>query len=440
MKSNEAKRRKIDKRVLLGLGVILLAGLSAGGFLLWQNQVRPAAATAEAQINSAVVRRGDLVISVAASGTLVASQSANLSFPTEGEVVNLTVKPGDRVSEGQALAELADKSSLQTSLTLAELDLKAAEDALNELTNGSAATLATAQLALAEAKKTYLEAQSDVVTESLTRCDQETTDTYFSEYMRALDELEKLQADKDNPDHYLTYIVPAKVAVDEAYATYEYCAGYTEYEIDSSHAEVVLAKAAVDDAQKTLDTLIANNGVDPQELAQAQNDAAAAQIAYDDAVGNLKGAILTAPFDGTIISVAGENGDRVETDTFIVVADLGHPLVEIYVDESDLASVAVGMPASVVFDAFPDTTFDGEVIQINPVLETVDGYQVLSGQVRVEPTDGGEVICSSKASAQRSRSSAERRWMRCWCRWKPCVTLATVNTAFSWLVTMGNCG
>ncbi|NPV57390.1 MAG: hypothetical protein HPY76_12065 [Anaerolineae bacterium] len=80
MKSNEAKRRKIDKRVLLGLGVILLAGLSAGGFLLWQNQVRPAAATAEAQINSAVVRRGDLVISVAASGTLGCESVGEFEF------------------------------------------------------------------------------------------------------------------------------------------------------------------------------------------------------------------------------------------------------------------------------------------------------------------------------------------------------------------------
>ena len=65
-----------------------------------------------------------------------------------------------------------------------------------------------------------------------------------------------------------------------------------------------------------------NNGIDPVELATAENKVAVAQAAYEVAENNLENATLVAPFDGTILTIAGVEGDRVASDTvFITEAD-----------------------------------------------------------------------------------------------------------------------
>ncbi len=65
-----------------------------------------------------------------------------------------------------------------------------------------------------------------------------------------------------------------------------------------------------------------NNGIDPVELATAENKVAVAQAAYEVAQTNLENATLVAPFDGTILTVAGLEGDRIDSETvFITEAD-----------------------------------------------------------------------------------------------------------------------
>ena len=77
----------------------------------------------------------------------------------------------------------------------------------------------------------------------------------------------------------------------------------------------------------------------------------------DTAKEALAGATLTAPYDGTILAVAGTAGDSAGTGTFITIADLAHPLVNFSVDEADMDKVAMGQSAKVVFDALPNQTF-----------------------------------------------------------------------------------
>jgi len=307
-----------------------------------------------------------------------------LSFPIAGKVAAVYVQAGDRVDAGQVLAELEDLDQLQASLTLAELELKSAKQALEDLQNNATASLAGAQLALAEAKKAYEDAQSGLKQKGMPRCDQETTDAYYAAYMQAQDYLERLGDGGGNQDYYLRYIVPAKDNVLRAFATYQYCAGFTDYEIDSSHAQLILAETQVKKAEDDLKTLEANNGIDPDELALAENSLANAQLAYEKAQKNLEGARLRAPFAGTILSVAGQAGDEVGAETFITLADLLHPELEFVVDETDIDKVAAGNAAQVVFDAFPNQTFNGKVTRVNPALETVSGYQAIKGLIQLD--------------------------------------------------------
>ena len=46
----------------------------------------------------------------------------------------------------------------------------------------------------------------------------------------------------------------------------------------------------------------------------------------------------------------------------------------------------VGSEADIVFDALPDQTFLGKVIQVNPVLDTSTSTSVVGGLVEMDPT------------------------------------------------------
>ena len=377
------KLRKVNKRILIPVIVIVvLVSTGLGYTLLKRSSI--ANTVEQTGYQTAQVRRGTLTISASGTGSLVGGQKTNLSFTASGTVASISVAVGDKVTEGQELARIADISALQSALTTAELDLKAANQNLEKVKNSAATNLANAALTLANAQKELEDAQSNVLTAEMARCDQDTTDVYYAAYMKAQEALNALDQSNTNHDYYLNVILPAKTKVEQAYATYQYCAGYTQYEIDSSQATLTLAEAAVKEAEVELAELKANNGIDPADLAVAETNVAAAQIAYDNAFATLKGTTIYAPFDGTILSIEGEVGDEVGTSSFITIADLVHPEVEFWVDETDLDKVSEGTSAKVTFDAIPNKVFEGTVTEINPTLQTISGYQVVQGIIQLD--------------------------------------------------------
>jgi RND family efflux transporter MFP subunit len=98
-----------------------------------------------------------------------------------------------------------------------------------------------------------------------------------------------------------------------------------------------------------------------------------ALLAREEARTNLEAAQLYAPFDGTVMDVAATVGEQVGTSTpILTLADLREPLVQFWVEEADMSSVAVGKVVNVVFEALPDSTFTGQVVRVDPLLVTVD--------------------------------------------------------------------
>jgi HlyD family secretion protein len=379
-KNNRAKSRRV------WISLILLVLMAAGGFgyYFW-NQQNTAQQTADnTGFNTTQVRQGTISISASGSGTLAAGKESPLSFSASGTVAKLNVQVGDQVTEGQVLAQLGNLDELQENVNSAQQDLVAAQQELATLQQNSSANLANAQIKLIDAKKAVDDAKSAVVQEGWVRCDQKTLDAYYYNYTHAQEVLKDLGDGGGGQDYYLKIIVPQKNIVAQAKAAYEYCAGYTDYEISSSQATVSLTNAELTLAQTSLSTLTENNGVDPIELATAQNKVDNAKLALEQAKETLAGATLTAPFNGTILSVAGTVGDTAGTDTFITIADLAHPLVNFSVDETDMSKVVVGESATIAFDAISGRTFNGTVTRINPALETSNGYQVVTGVIQLD--------------------------------------------------------
>lgn len=377
------KRKTIRKGWIALLALVVLA-LGGGGFYWWQAQQTTAKAQAQKpEYNTTTARIGNITISATGSGELVASKEMSLAFSSSGTVSKVNVTVGSKVKAGDVLAELKDVESLKNSVLSAELDLRNAQKAVQTLKDNAAKTLAEAQLTLAEAQKAYDDAKAALVWKGLIRCDSETTQAYYEAYLRIQQQLDKYGKYDHTTGGYLDEIKPIEQKRDAAYATWKYCAGYTDYEIASSQATLAKKEAVLAAARTALAKLQENNGIDPDELATLENTVAKAQVALSKAQKNLDGTVIKAPFDGIILSVAGAAGDTVGTSTFITIADLENPQLDFYVDETDMDMVAVGYEVEVSFDAVPNVVFKGKVVRINPSLATVSGSKALQGLVQL---------------------------------------------------------
>lgn len=140
-----------------------------------------------------------------------------------------------------------------------------------------------------------------------------------------------------------------------------------------TQAELKLAKA-----QAELKTMLAGPDAKKLELAQAKYDAAKATLA--EAQAALAGALLVAPFDGTIISVNVEVGDEVTSNRVVLtMADLSELRVRAFVDETKITQVKVEQPAEITFDAFAGKTFKGTVLEVpiqGSLVQNVVVYEV----------------------------------------------------------------
>jgi HlyD family secretion protein len=95
------------------------------------------------------------------------------------------------------------------------------------------------------------------------------------------------------------------------------------------------------------------------------------QATHDRAQDQLNKCTIRSPMNGIVTKLNSEKGENVVIGTMnnpgtviMVVSDLSAIEIEAEVDETDIASVAVGQDVEILLDAFPDTTFKGQVIQV----------------------------------------------------------------------------
>jgi RND family efflux transporter MFP subunit len=99
-----------------------------------------------------------------------------------------------------------------------------------------------------------------------------------------------------------------------------------------------------------------------------------AQVTLELAQINLAEGTLTAPFDGTVASIDVIPGEFVQSDQAVVtLATLNNLQLETTdLSEHDIARVKIGAPVTISAEAL-NQTFNGKVISISPVSNTVGG-------------------------------------------------------------------
>ncbi len=316
-------------------GVVTIGAIAT--FSLTQNQQKQNISDLTVAVESK-----SLNLRIRASGIVQPIETVNLSPKVAGQLAELFVAQGDRISKGQIIAKM-DSRSIQTQIAQAQANLANAQANLEKLKTGSRLE----EIAAAKARLESAKARANL---SRTR----------------------LERNKDLANQGVI----------------------TRDRLDELFADQKATTANVLEQQRQLEQL--QNGTRPEDIAQAIAQVQEAKARLDAVKVQLDDTIIRSPFNGIITQKFSNVGAFVTpttsasavgsgSSTSIVSAASGLEILA-KVPEVDIAKIEIGQKVEIVADAFPDQTFTGEVRLIAP--EAVIEQNVTSFQVRVRLTSG----------------------------------------------------
>jgi HlyD family secretion protein len=336
---------------------------------------------------------------VLADGQLVAvSPPLPLGFTTSGRLLEIHVRAGDRVSEGDLIATL-DDTALQEAVGNGELGVSQAENTLaqaqlsldnlldwepDELAIAAAETnvavaeanlqdaqvqdaasgnsLTSARVNLNQAERALADAQEAYNTAWDPARDWELNDPFRSDFLKA----EREATERG--------VQQAEEALAVARANYNLtAAGINNNNALSAEAALISAQQALEQARtgpKTADISAAELQVAQAELSLQQAEVSLAQTQQ-----SLEEAQLHAPWSGTVLSVDVAQGALVGSGTpIITLIDTNN--IQFHtsnLSERDLAQIESGQPVQITFKAYPNQPVQGTVDRIVPQATGVIG-------------------------------------------------------------------
>jgi len=294
----------------------------------------------------------------------------DLGFQAEGYLDQVLVAVGDLVQAGDVLAR-QETGELERAVAEADIDARLAQLDLDDAREGATdAELADARAAVASARSSLLVAQYTYSTTLNSSFDSAVRARQI-EYQWYVDQ--SWEADERREDGAISQEDYQEAWNDRAAAE-----GRFNEVLEEAEMEELDTGNQVDQAQNTV--YQAWEGLKELQSGPATDTIKRAELSLDQAVlrqeearADLEAAELRAPIDGTVVEVAAIPGEDVGESPFITLADLEEPVVQFWVEESDMRGVAVGNRVEIVFEAWPDDTYTGEVVGVDPALVTVDG-------------------------------------------------------------------
>ena len=253
------------------------------------------------------LKRGNAGGSLVASGTVEATE-ARLGFQAAGRLSRLAVREGDTVRADSLLASL-DLAETEARRDQAVAQAAAAEAQLLELTRGyRREEVEQARAAMEAAERRFEDAQRD------------------------LDRTERLRE------------------------------GGAVSQEARDKAQVVFDVARSQLAQAREQWTIYTEGPRPERIAAARAQLAQARAsvrAFDALLANM---VVRAPFDGVVTVRHREPGEIIAPGSpVLTLLNRGDRWVRIYVPETRIGAVRLGLPASITTDTDPRKRYPGEV-------------------------------------------------------------------------------
>jgi HlyD family secretion protein len=157
-----------------------------------------------------------------------------------------------------------------------------------------------------------------------------------------------------DPEEYTASVERSKSNLDYAKAGYN--KAKNEYErAKKLHTDHLISDAELEIAKSTYE--------------QSGSTVAQAEASLREAKDYLSKTTIRSPMEGIVTRLEKKQGEmamgsQFTLDVIMVVADLSKMRAEVEIDENDVIHVELGDSASIMVDAFPDTTFSGKVVEI----------------------------------------------------------------------------
>ncbi len=341
---------------------------------------------------------GDINISVTGDGNIKASSHDRLTFGSGGKVEKIYVNEGDKVNEGDVLAEL-DTSTLELAeaqarvvLTQVKVSRTKARIAVTQAQTGiiqaqagitqAQVTLKNAEIALELARTTY--SVSDI------RVAEAGVDVAQRDFDEVMFVFSKYDPGTPGYDKYQAVVLQAEAGLKAAKDTLE--AMLTGFDVQ----EVALKRLQVKVAAQNLELAEQNLGLAEQSLGLAEESVEhtlqtvnLAQLSLDQAKKDREEATIVATFDGIVVKVGVKEGEFLSpaafTGTTIVeIINLSHMELTARVDELDIAKVKTGQKVIISVDAIAEVKLEGRVTFISPVASEPVGIVLFEDDDEVE--------------------------------------------------------
>jgi HlyD family secretion protein len=309
--------------VIAGVAVALAVGVE-----LWRMHAANAIT-----YDTVPVERGTIQASVTASGTLNAVVDVQVGSQVSGNIKALYADFNTKVTKGQLVAEI-DPQIFQT-----QVDQAAA--ALASVHSGTLTASAQVQKANSDLAGTRA---SEKAVESVLAKDQANALNATNQYQRQ--------------DALLTRGIIPQTDHDVAKAA-----------VDAAEAQVAADRAQIDASKQTIQSAQAQVGVAQDQLSAAQAQERQSQASLAQAKINLERTRITAPVDGIVIARRMDVGQTVAASfsaptIFEIAQDLTKMHLDTNVDESDIGNIKASQEATFTVDAYPGTTFRGQVADV----------------------------------------------------------------------------
>lgn len=308
------------------------------------------------------VQTQDWVVQIQANGVVQATQKINLSPEESGRIAQLFVTEGDRVQQGQIIAQM-DSERIQAQVNQYAALLEKAKADLELKRSG------TRPEEIAEAEARVMTTEAAVVAAQ-------------ARLNRAAEELDRYQ------------LLVQEGAVSQN--------SFGEFVAKQQEARANLAAELARLAEQQESLHKAKNGLRPQEIEQA-----AAEVAYAEAQlavyqSQLDNTVIRAPFAGIITRCFAQAGDFVtpttsasssEGATSTSIAELSSGLeIEAKLAEATIAKIYPGQMVDIQTDTYANKAFKGEVSLIAP--RAVQENNITSFRVKVALSTGQDMLKS----------------------------------------------
>lgn len=412
------------------ISLMLLATLSGVGYWYYQQyQVKGGTKTEAPAYQTEALKRGDLNITVTATGNLQPMNKVDIGTEQSGTVAEVLVDANAVVTTGQVLAKL-NTDQLEDNITKAEASLITAESkvaqAKAQVTQADANILkaeASIQQALANERQSSAQVQQvgAQVQQNNAQLQQANAQIQSADAQLAQAKASTIEARANLGRLQALYKtsggkLPSKAELDTAQAALQRTQAAEQAakaSADSARANAAAARASISASQANVESAKAGSGASSANVSGLRASAAAtkaeklsaqaaleaAQAGVKEAQANLRSArsnlakaTIISPIDGVVLTRSVEPGQTVAASLsaptlFVLAEDLKQMELQVSVDEANVGQVKEGQEAEFTVDAWPGRKYKGKISLVSLGSTLTDNVVSYLTKLNVENAD-----------------------------------------------------